>query len=107
MVQTTTIDRFASPVAKPARPSVMLIEDNASLRDSLGDFLEEEGYEVDKCADLAEALVLLGVGLHARADRGGRCGRPGRGLAVATAWCARCADGPCALVALSVGWSVP
>jgi len=62
MVQSTTIDRFVSPAIKAARPSLMLIESNASLRDSLADFLEEEGYEVDKCVDLPEALVLLESG---------------------------------------------
>lgn len=62
MVQSTTTDRFATPVAKPARTSVMLIEDNTSLRDSFGEFLQEEGYEVDKCVDLQEAMVLLELG---------------------------------------------
>ncbi|MFT3926786.1 MAG: response regulator [Myxococcales bacterium] len=62
MVQSTTIDRFTRPAAEPARASIMLIEDNTGLRDSLGDFLEEGGYEVDKCVDLHEALVLLELG---------------------------------------------
>jgi DNA-binding response OmpR family regulator len=63
MVQSTTIDRFPVPTVKNLRGSILLIEEDSRLRDSLADFLEDEGYEVDKCIEASEAFVLLSSGV--------------------------------------------
>jgi DNA-binding response OmpR family regulator len=41
---------------------VLLIEDDALVRQTLGDTLAEEGIEVDGLANAEDALVLLGAG---------------------------------------------
>jgi DNA-binding response OmpR family regulator len=44
------------------RVRVLLIDDDALLRQTLGDTLAAEGIEVDGLADAEDALVLLGAG---------------------------------------------
>jgi len=45
-----------------AKP-ILIIEDDAAVRDGLNEFLEEEGFEVVTAREGAEALELLRVGL--------------------------------------------
>jgi CheY-like chemotaxis protein len=39
---------------------VLVVDDERDIRDSLGEFLTDEGFDVDVAADGAEALSLLG-----------------------------------------------
>ncbi|HSN89649.1 MAG TPA: response regulator [Anaeromyxobacteraceae bacterium] len=41
------------------RPRILLVEDDAPLRETLAELLAEEGYEVASAANGAEALALL------------------------------------------------
>ena len=45
--------------AEPRRPTVLLVEDDASLGDILGKNLETHGYRVDRAQTLAQALAPL------------------------------------------------
>ncbi len=45
--------------ARDPRPCVMIVEDDADVRDSISDALEAEGYRVYAAADGAEALRML------------------------------------------------
>jgi CheY-like chemotaxis protein len=44
---------------RPSRPRLLLAEDDAAIRDSLGDALREDGFEVVAAANGREALELL------------------------------------------------
>lgn len=51
------------PVASSAsKASILLVEDDAQIREAITDLLEDEGYEVDKCVDALEALQMLESG---------------------------------------------
>lgn len=45
----------------PRRPTVLLVEDSAAIRDAFGLLLEESGYRVVPAATAAEALRLAGA----------------------------------------------
>jgi CheY-like chemotaxis protein len=50
----------ASRPTQEVRPCVMVVEDDAAVRDSVSEALETEGYRVYAAADGAEALRVLG-----------------------------------------------
>jgi CheY-like chemotaxis protein len=47
-----------APAPQP-RPCILIVEDNADLRDSLAELLQYEGYEVARAANGQEALRYL------------------------------------------------
>jgi signal transduction histidine kinase/ActR/RegA family two-component response regulator len=49
-----------------ARPHILLAEDDADMRESLGGLLRDQGFEVTEAADGAQALALLEGGLRPR-----------------------------------------
>jgi PAS domain S-box-containing protein len=61
------VDAPAPPaVVAPAERCVMLVDDDAMIRETFAEVLEDEGYEVKKAADGAEALRLLRSGARPR-----------------------------------------
>jgi two-component system response regulator MprA len=45
--------------ANPRAPSIMIVEDDAAIRDALADGLEGEGFEIRVAEDGAQALALM------------------------------------------------
>jgi len=53
-------DSPLEPVSVPHTPRrVLLVDDDAAVRETLGEILEQEGYEVTRASDGQEALFLL------------------------------------------------
>lgn len=51
----------SKPTSRPAaRPLILVIDDEAMVRDTVAEFLDDEGFNVLAAADGAEALALLG-----------------------------------------------
>ena len=60
MSEAAVISRGVSPGALSGQGSVLIIDDEAEIRESLQTLLELEGYDVDTAADGEEGLVKLG-----------------------------------------------
>lgn len=53
----------ASRAGQESAGAVLLMDDDALLREALSDLLERRGYAVEACADAAEGLMRLRQGL--------------------------------------------
>ena len=60
MSEAAVISRRVNPTAVPSQGSVLIIDDEAEIRESLQTLLELEGYEVDAAANGEEGLAKLG-----------------------------------------------
>jgi excisionase family DNA binding protein len=60
MIQTTVKEEFSPPLRKDAaRRTVLVIDDDPLVRESLADFLDDNGYDALLASNGAEALALL------------------------------------------------
>jgi len=57
--EARSASRPEEPIGDPERKRIALVEDNADLRESLRQFLEEEGHEVRTAEDGPEGLALI------------------------------------------------